>query len=90
MMQERLGIPDRFKKFYADRVAAGGFVVGAVVGKNIPNYTPVTVDAAKVEEAVNDELKYAFVTGLQFTSDVNTEIANAKTVGELAAMIAKP
>ncbi|WP_232924954.1 hypothetical protein [Pseudomonas syringae] len=90
MMRKGLGIPDRFKKFYADRVAAGGFVVGAVIGENIPNYTPVTIDAAKVEEAVNGELEYAFVTGLQFTPDVNTEIANAKTIGELAAILKKP
>ncbi|AAY35380.1 hypothetical protein Psyr_0307 [Pseudomonas syringae pv. syringae B728a] len=90
MIQKRLDIPDRFKKIYVDQLADAGIFVGNVINKNIPNYPSTTVDAAYLEDAVNSELEYAVVKGIDFTPDVDTEIANAKTIGELAAMIAKP
>ncbi|WP_232289809.1 hypothetical protein, partial [Pseudomonas amygdali] len=89
MQQEHLKIPDRFKKFYADEIAKSGFIVGTVIGEGIPNYTPVTVGAAEIEKAVEDHFKYSLSDNLKFTSDVDTELKNADTVGELAAALQK-
>ncbi|KPW42783.1 Uncharacterized protein ALO51_01907 [Pseudomonas amygdali] len=89
MQQEHLKIPDRFKKFYADEIAKSGFIAGTVSGEGIPNYTPATVGAAEIEKAVERHFKYSLPYDLKFTSDVDTELKNADTVGELAAALQK-
>ncbi|WP_046271744.1 hypothetical protein [Pseudomonas syringae] len=72
-------IPDRFTEFYADDLANIGYVAGATIMTDATG--PVVLDAAAVKVMVNDN----FMTSprARFTTAVQTELENVKTVGDL-------
>ncbi|KPW97672.1 hypothetical protein [Pseudomonas syringae pv. coryli] len=72
-------IPDRFTESYADELADLGYVVGATVTIDVTG--PVVLDAAAIKAMVNDDFMKSIRP--RFTTAVQTEIENVKTVGDL-------